>query len=142
MSDLPQPLHRRAVEFWGDDITAMMMECHPGTRFFDEMRNAFNRAKLEGLDPLLIGADVRAVCLHNGITIAELGQRLEVPHAYAHALDCGWQRLTTRGLVTVASRLDVPLSAFIRDSAFQQRERVRMYRAWRMVVRDGGAEHV
>jgi len=137
MSDDPQTLHRRAVEFWGDDITAMMMEAVPGTPFFDEMRNALNRAQLDGLDPLLIGADIRGVCLRNGITLGGLAERLEVPYAYAYALDAGWQRLTTRGLVTVASRLEVPLAAFIRDSAFRQRERVRMYRAWRMIVRDG-----
>lgn len=67
-----------------------------------------------GLDPLLVGADIRAVCLQKGFTLAALAERLEVPYAYAYALDCGWQRLPTRGLVTVASRLEVPLSAFIR----------------------------
>jgi hypothetical protein len=142
MADDAQTLHRRAVALWGDDVTAMMMEAVPGSTFFDEMRNALNRADVAGLDPLLVGADIRAVCLQKGITLAGLAQRLEVPYAYAYALDCGWQRLTTRGLVTVASRLEVPLSAFIRDTAFRQRERVRLYRAWRMTVRDGEVKHL
>lgn len=135
-------LHRRAARYWGDDLTAMMMEAVPGTSFFDEVRNALNRAQVAGLDPLLVGADIRTICLQRGISLEQLAERLEVSRACAYAIDAGWKRLSTRGLVSVASRLEVPLSAFIRDTAFHQRERVRIYQSWRLSERDGGLKHL
>jgi hypothetical protein len=114
----------------------MMMEALPGTPWFDEIRNAMHRSNVNGLDPLLRGADIGAVCARQGVTVHELADRLEVPFAYAFAVDRGWKRLGTRGLLYVASCLGVGVGSFIRNDDWEQRPRVRIYNAFRLAERE------
>jgi len=133
VSDAERKFHRDAVRYWGDDVTAMMMEALPGTPWFDEVRNAMHRGNVNGLDPLLRGADVGSVCGQLGVTVHELAERLEVPFPYAFALDRGWKRLGTRGLLYVASCLGVGVGTFVRNDHWQTRPRVQLYNAFRLV---------
>jgi hypothetical protein len=122
--------HRAAVRFWGDDLRAMMMEARPGTPWFEEVESMIERAAPDGLDPALLGADIRSVCEDLGLSAHDLADVLGVPIVVGYALGAGWKRLPTRGLFTVAAAVGVPVSAFVHDGHFKKLSRVLAYEEW------------
>ncbi len=137
MSDA-RNLHRVAKAFWGgDDVIAMMMEAEPGTPYFGDLVHLVDKSGLEGVDPLLVGHDLKDLCTARDLDASGLAAILGIPFAAAFAIGCGWRRLSTRGLLTVAERLNVPVGAFVHDEAFQRRPRVRMYESWLLIEKTG-----
>lgn len=128
-----QLLHREAVHFWRDDVVAMMLEAPAGSAWFDEVADLLDRAHLNGIDPMLAGADIRTVCEDLGISMFQLAKILDVPVPVAYAIGAGWQRLSTRSLFAAASYMGVPVGAFVHDQNFEKHPRVHMYEAWRVI---------
>jgi len=135
-------LHRQAVKFWHDDVVAMMLEAPTGTNWFGEVSDLLDRAHLAGIDPMLVGADVRTVCENLGLSATQLASILDVPVPVAYAIGAGWQRLNTRSLFVVASHLNVPVGAFIHDHNFKKHVRVRMYESWKAINVGGWFENL
>lgn len=140
MSDLS--LHRRAVIYWGDALTALMYEAEPDSEMFGECLSAITRAKITGFDPLLAGADIQSVCKEKDVSIGGLAERLQVPYAWAYAVYYGWKALPLRSLLLVAAALNTPVGAFIHDAGFYHRFRVRIHHQWQEAEQNDDVTHL
>ena len=136
VSDSERTFHRNAVRYWGDDISAMMSKrfpVHPGSmKFALRWTAARSTDSNRSWQVLTSGPSADST----GVTPHELAERLHVPFAYAFALDRGWKRLGTRGLLYVASNLGVSVGTFVRNDHWQTRPRVQIYQAFRLAERE------